>query len=157
MKIAEYLGLGYLEFYKTSKMKSQSKKGLVTTLVVVGLGAAAYFLFFRNKNGKGGGGGGGATAELDAKMLPIANAIFDAMDGYGTGNDTIENQLKKLTTKSEWDALVRAFGTRTISSGTLNVFQDEFTGDLVSCLNDELDSGELERVNQILSKIGVSI
>lgn len=155
MKVADYLVLGYLEFYKTNKMKSQSKKGLVTTLVVVGLGAAAYFLFFRNKNGSGGGGG--SNAELDAKMLPMANAIFDAMNGYGTGNDAIENQLEKLTSKSEWDALVRAFGTRTISSGMWNIFQADFTGDLVSCLNDELDSSELERANQILSKIGVSI
>jgi hypothetical protein len=150
MKVAEYLGLGYLEFYKTNKMKAANKKGLIATLVVVGLGAAAYFLFLRNKDGRGGRGGG-------AKMLPIANAIFDAMNGYGTGNDTIENQLKKLTTKSEWDALVRAFGTRTISSGTWNVFQDDFTGTLSDCLNDELDSSELESVNQILSKIGVSI
>ena len=156
MKVAEYLGLGYLEFYKTNKMKAANKKGLIATLVVVGLGAAAYFLFLRNKDGRGGGGGG-VTDELDAKMLPIANAIFDAMNGYGTGNDTIENQLKKLTTKSEWDALVRAFGTRTISSGTWNVFQDDFTGTLSDCLNDELDSDELDDVNEILNKIGVSI
>ena len=137
-------------------MKAANKKGLIATLVVVGLGAAAYFLFLRNKDGRGGGGGG-ENSELNEQMLPIANAIFDAMNGYGTGNDRIEKELQKLKSKSEWDALVRAFGTRTISSGTWNVFQKDFTGTLSECLNDELDSSELERVNQILSKIGVSI
>lgn len=136
-------------------MKAANKKGLIATLVVVGLGAAAYFLFLRNKDGRGGGGG--ENSEIDEKMLPMANSLFDAMNGYGTGNDRIEKELQKLKSKNEWDALVRAFGTRTISSGTWNVFQSDFTGTLPECLNDELDSSELEKVNQILSKIGVSI
>lgn len=136
-------------------MKAANKKGLIATLVVVGLGAAAYFLFLRNKNGRGGGGG--ENSEIDEKMLPMANSLFDAMNGYGTGEDTIKKELQKLKSKDDWDALVRAFGTRTISSGTWNVFQSDFTGTLPDCLNDELDSSELESVNQILSKIGVSI
>lgn len=136
-------------------MKAANKKGLIATLVVVGLGAAAYFLFLRNKDVRGGGGG--ENSEIDEKMLPMANSLFDAMNGYGTGEDTIEKELKKLKSKADWDALVRAFGTRTISSGTWNVFQSDFTGTLPECLNDELDSSELESVNQILSKIGVSI
>lgn len=137
-------------------MKAANKKGFIATLVVVGLGAAAYFLFLRNKDGRGGRGGGGSEVD-ENKFLPMANTIFDAMNGYGTAETTIENQLKKLKSKEEWNALVSAFGTRTISSGTWNVFQSDFTGDLVSCLNDELDSAEIEKLNQILSKIGVSI
>jgi hypothetical protein len=137
-------------------MKAANKKGLIATLVVVGLGAAAYFLFLRNKDGRGSNGGNGG-GEDDNKFLPMANSLFDAMNGYGTGEDTIEKELKKLKSKNDWDALVRAFGTRTLSSGTWNVFQSDFTGTLPECLNDELDSSELESVNQILSKIGVSI
>jgi hypothetical protein len=87
----------------------------------------------------------------------MANKIFDAMDGYGTGNTTIETELKKLKSKSDWDALVRAYGTRTISSGIGNIFVSDFTGDLPACLNDELDSDELEDANEILNKIGVTI
>lgn len=136
-------------------MKAANKKGLIATLVVVGLGAAAYFLFLRNKDGRGGGGG--ENSEIDEKMLPMANSLFDAMNGYGTGDDTIKKELQKLKSKNDWDALVRAFGTRTISSGTWNVFQKDFTGTLPDCLNDELDSGELADVNTILNKIGVSI
>jgi hypothetical protein len=148
--------LAYLEYYKTKKMKKN--KTLVTTAVVVVLGAAAYYFLLRPSAGKGGKREGGrGEEEIDQKMLPIANNLFDAMDGYGTGNDTIETELKKIKSKQEWDSLVRAFGTRTISSGTWNFFQSDFTGGLVECLQNELDSGETARVNQILSRIGVSI
>lgn len=134
----------------------KKNKTLVTTAVVVALGAAAYYFLLRPGAGKGGNGGGGSD-EIDQKMLPIANNLFDAMNGYGTANDDIETELKKIQSKKEWDALVKAFGTRTISSGNWNVFQSDFTGGLVECLQDELDEAETTRVNQILSKIGVSI
>lgn len=141
----------------------KKNKALVTVLAVVGIGAAAYFLFLKKKGerngggGNGGGGnGGGGGGQVNQDFLPMANAIFDAMDGYGTNEETIETELKKLRSKSDWNALVNAFGTRTISSGKWN-FQDDFTGNLPECLNDELDSSEIQRVNQILNKIGVSI
>ena len=131
-------------------------KGLVTTLVVVGLGAAAYFLFLKgNKGGGGGRSGGGQTSDLD--FLSMANKIFDAMDGYGTNEGTIENELKKLKSKDDWNALVSAYGTRTINCGRYNPFCNDFTGGLVESLNDEMDSSELNRANEILNKIGVSI
>lgn len=133
----------------------KKNKTLVTTAVVVALGAAAYYFLLRPGAGKGGNGGG--SSEIDQKMLPIANNLFDAMNGYGTGNDAIETELKKIQSKNEWDALVKAFGTRTISSGYWNVFQSDFTGGLVECLQDELDEAETNRANQILSRIGVSI
>ena len=128
-------------------------KGLITTLVVVGLGVSAYFLFLRKKDN--GNGGGASTSDLD--FLSMANKIFDAMDGYGTGNTTIETELKKLKSRADWDALVQAYGTRTVSSGTGNIFQSDFTGTLPEALNDELDSSELQRANEILNKIGASI
>lgn len=142
----------------------KKNKALITVLAVVGIGAAAYFLFLKKKGerngggGNGGGGnGGGGGGEVNQDFLPMANAIFDAMDGYGTNEGTIETELKKLRSKSDWNALVNAFGTRTLSSGSWNVFQDDFTGNLPECLNEELDSTEIQRVNQILNKIGVSI
>lgn len=141
----------------------KKNKALVTVLAVVGIGAAAYFLFLKKKGERNGGGGnggggnrGGGGGQVNQDFLPMANAIFDAMDGYGTNEETIETELKKLRSKSDWNALVNAFGTRTISSGKWN-FQDDFTGNLPECLNDELDSSEIQSVNQILNKIGVSI
>ena len=146
-------------------MKKETLNGVIAGGVILGLGMVAYLVF--NKKGKGvpnpippmpdpyNPNGGGGVSNLNFSTM--AKSIFDAMDGYGTGNTTIENELKKLKSKADWDALVSAFGTRTISSGTGNIFQSDFTGNLTECLNDELDSDELEDANEILNKIGVSI
>lgn len=146
-------------------MKKETLNGVIAGALILTLGLVAYLVF--NKKGKGvpypnppmpdpyNPNGGGGVSNLNFSTM--ANSIFNAMDGYGTGNTTIENELKKLKSKADWDALVSAFGTRTISSGTGNIFQSDFTGNLTECLNDELDSDELEDANEILNKIGVSI
>lgn len=147
-------------------MKKETLNGIIAGGVILALAMGAY-LVFKNKGtspipnplppdgGGGNSGGSGSGASLDYNKM--ADTIFDAMDGYGTGNSTIEDELKKLKSRSDWDKLVSAFGTRTISSGWGNIFQSDFTGTLPECLNDELDSSELESVNKILNKIGVSI
>ena len=145
-------------------MKKETLNGIIAGSVILGLGLVAYLVFNKkrsipspapNPNPNPNPFGGGSTSNLDFEKM--ANSIFDAMDGYGTGNTTIEKELKKLKSKADWDALVSAFGTRKISSGTGNIFQSDFTGNLTECLNDELDSDELEDANEILNKIGVSI
>lgn len=146
-------------------MKKETLNGVIAGGVILGLGMVAYLVF--NKKGKGvpnpnppmpdpyNPNGGGGVSNLNFRA--IADSLFDAMDGYGTGEDTIEKELKKLTTKADWNALVEAYGTRTLNCGTGNPFCSDFTGDLSDCLNDELDEDELEDVNEILNKIGVSI
>lgn len=136
----------------------KNKKGLVTIGVLLGLGAIAYLVFKKkkdDKSGNGGSGSGGVTPTIDFNSM--ADKIFDAMDGYGTANTKIENELKRLQNKSDWDMLVSAFGTRTVSSGRGNIFSSDFTGTLPECLKDELDSAELSSANQILSKVGVRL
>jgi hypothetical protein len=86
----------------------------------------------------------------------VANDIFDSMDGYGTDWDTIVSSFNKVKTDADFDALVVAFGTKTVNSGTGNIFVSNFTGDLIACLNDELDSSELEEINTILQKKGIT-
>jgi hypothetical protein len=145
-------------------MKKETLNGVIAGGVILGLGMVAYLVFKKKGNSPSPVplppnpdpyGGGNGVSNLD--FTKMADSIFDAMDGYGTGNNTIENELKKLKSKADWNALVSAFGTRKISSGTGNIFQSDFTGNLTECLNDELDSDELEDANEILNKIGVSI
>ena len=50
--------------------------------------------------GGGNGGGSGSGTSLDYNKM--ADTIFDAMDGYGTGNSTIEDELKKLKSRSDY-------------------------------------------------------
>jgi hypothetical protein len=139
----------------------KKNKTLVTVLVVLGLGAAVYFLTRKKGgSGNGGGGNGGGGTGIEGDYLTIANNLFDIFNGYGTvgtGANAVVAELKKLRSRSDWDKLVAAYGTRTVSSGTWNIFVSDFTGTLPECLRDELDSSELEDVNQELSRIGVSI
>jgi len=86
----------------------------------------------------------------------IANEIFEAMDGYGTDNATIISALNKVKSDADFDALVSAFGIRTVNSGTGNIFVSDFTGDLSSCLRDELNTSELAEINALLQKNGVT-
>ena len=147
-------------------MKKETLNGVIAGALILTLGLVAYLVF--NKKGKGvpnpnpnpnpdpfDPNGGGGVSNLNFRA--IADSLFDAMDGYGTGESTIETELKKLKTKADWNALVEAYGTRTLNCGTGNPFCSDFTGDLADCLNDELDEDELEDVNEILNKIGVSI
>lgn len=86
----------------------------------------------------------------------IANQIFEAMENYGTDWNTIVSSINKVKSDADFDALVSAFGTRTVNCGSFNPFCSDFTGDLADCLKDELDSSELEEVNAILQKNGVT-
>lgn len=147
-------------------MKKETLNGIIAGSIILALGGAFYFAF-KKKGGNGGGGNGGnggggnnggggiPTSNLDFRSM--ANNLFDAMDGYGTGYTDVETELKKLKSKSDWFALVDAYGVRTLNCGSYNPFCDDFTGDLEQCLQDELDSDETEDVNEILNKIGVSI
>lgn len=142
-------------------MKKQ--KGIIVSLVVGGLAVAAYLLL-RGKKSAGDGalplpnnGGGIFPSVGGLDYAGMADRIHQAMDGYGTGETTIENEILKLRNKGDWDALVAAYGIRKISSGFGNIFQPDFVGNLPSGLKSELDDTELADLNANLRKIGVSI
>lgn len=140
------------------------QKKIITAIVLGGLALGA-LLIFRKRSGSGpgngtlpGGGGGGFFPTVGAlDYAGMADTIHQAMDGYGTAETTIENEILKLRNKDDWNALVAAYGTRKISSGFGNFFQPDFVGDLPSGLKSELDDAELADLNANLRKIGVSI
>ena len=66
----------------------------------------------------------------------MANAIFTAMDGYGTDSVVILKQLVQLKNQADWLALSDAFGIREISSGKGNPTPN-FKGTLSGALADE--------------------
>jgi hypothetical protein len=103
------------------------------------------------------GGGGSSTTVVPLDFSKIADSIFIALDGYGTKEEAVYFELAKLRNESEWESLKSAYGVRTLSSGRFNVFNKNFTGTLTASLLEELNENEINRVNSILSKIGVSI
>jgi len=149
-------------------MKKETLNGVIAGGLILALGMVAYLVF--NKKGgspyppmpypnpndpNSGGGGGGGVSNLDFRAM--ADSLFNSMNNYGTYEDDIIDELKKLKSKADWNALVQAYGTRTLNCGTWNPFCDDFTGDLAACLNDELSEGWMKDVNEVLGKFGVTI
>jgi hypothetical protein len=86
----------------------------------------------------------------------IANNLFNAMNGYGSYEQTIYSNLRLLRNRTDWSSVFAAYGTRTLSSGALNPFSN-FRGNLTASLYDELSTSEMATVKNILSRIGVTI
>lgn len=143
------------------------KKTLLIAVGIGGLALAAYFILKGRKGGPGdgtipgggdSGGGGGIYPTIGGlDYSKMADNIFNAMDGYQTNEQSIENEILKLRNKADWDALVAAYGVRTIDSGWGNIFQDDFTGTLPQALKDELDEDEMADLKANLRKIGVTV
>lgn len=82
----------------------------------------------------------------------MANQLFNAMDGAGTNEDIIFSVFNKIQTKDDYNQLIKSFGVRSSTSWT-----SSFSGDLLAWLSDELSSSDVKKLNNILSKIGVSL
>ena len=82
----------------------------------------------------------------------MANQLFNAMDGAGTNEDIIFSIFNKIETKDDYNQLIKSFGVRSSTS-----FMSSFSGDLLTWLSDELSSSDVKKLNNILSKIGVSL
>ena len=81
-----------------------------------------------------------AAGEPEAEELPktdeVAELIFTACKGAGTDEEGIRNALFQLSNRKEWDAVVAAFAER---------HADFYEGDLMKCLNEELNGKEMSR------------
>lgn len=152
-------------------MDKKLQRVIITASVVVVAALAAFKILKTkspnqggdggNQGGEGGGNQGGGTggngsgvSGLDYRAL--AKKIFDACDGYGTSEDTIVDVFKELRNNADFDALSNAYGVREVSSGTWNVFQSNFQGNLSSTLRNELSSSWINDLNEILSSKGIT-
>ena len=87
-----------------------------------------------------------------SEFTSMANQLFNAMDGAGTNEDIIFSVFNKIQTKDDYNQLIKSFGVRSSTSWT-----SSFSGDLLAWLSDELSSSDVKKLNNILSKIGVSL
>jgi ABC-type glycerol-3-phosphate transport system substrate-binding protein len=147
-------------------MEKKTQRGIITAAVVlVAVAVAMKFILPKKSNGgnisggdnAGGGNTGGfspVNTNLDYRSL--ANQLFDAFDGYGTAENKVKEIFKLLKSNADYDSLKAAYGVREVSSGTWNIFQSNFEGDMPATVKHELDDNELAEVNQILASNGVT-
>lgn len=84
----------------------------------------------------------------------MANVIFNAMDGYGTDEDAIVRQVKKLKNDADFLALTTAYGIREVSSGKWNP-EPNYKGTLAGALQNDLSDYWISLLNKHLRSKGV--
>jgi len=89
-----------------------------------------------------------------AQMAIYANALFEAMNGYASDEQSIYRVFTNVNNSADLLGVVAAFGIRNISSGSLSLAPD-YKGALGGALNTELSPHELTVLNTILSKKGI--
>jgi hypothetical protein len=77
------------------------------------------------------------------------------MDGYGTDENQIVTTWGFLKNNADYLAVVKAFGTREISSGSWNP-EANFIGTLPSALANELDYSYLALLNKMMQNRGIT-
>lgn len=147
-------------------MEKKTQRAIITsTIVLLAVAVGVKFLLPKkpseasnggSDNSGGGTGGTGGTVASGLDYRSLAKKIFDACDGYGTNEDRIVDVFKQLRNNADFDALTDAYGVREVSSGTGNIFQSNFKGDLSSTLRNELSSSWIDDINDELSSKGIS-
>ncbi len=89
-----------------------------------------------------------------AQISGIANALFGAMDGYGTDYNSIAHEFAKINNDADMLSVAQAYGVREVSSGNLNP-EPNFTGTLQAALKSELSSSQVSAINGVLSRKGI--
>lgn len=98
----------------------------------------------------------GKTATLSASQAgSIANAIFAAMDGYGTDEDAIVYQMGKIKNNADFLLVQTKYGIRTVSSGRFNP-EPNYKGNLAGSIGSECSTYWTKKINSALAKKGVT-
>ena len=95
---------------------------------------------------------GQVASYMDAQYIGFADAIYSARAGnniFGTDEDSIYNVFMKMKNNLDVAKLITAFGVRRLSYS----FSEASLGGF---LQDDLDSEEIDTINTILSKKGIT-
>jgi hypothetical protein len=87
----------------------------------------------------------------DESLRAIAKNLFSAMDGYGTYEDVIYSNFRKLNNEADYQALLKIFGRKKLCYGIALCTE----GNLPYLLRSELSVDEVGYVNGILSNKGI--
>ena len=85
----------------------------------------------------------------------VANAIFAAMDGYGTDEQGIVNQMKKVKNNADFLKVQSKYGTREVSSGRFNP-EPNYKGNLTGAMGSECSTYWTNLINKNLKSNGVT-
>jgi len=97
----------------------------------------------------------GAPSMSNSQISQLANALFVAMDGYGTDVPAIYREIAKLKNNADVLAVKKVYGIRELSSGAGNPAPN-FKGTLSQAFIDELETTQVNAINGVLAKKGIT-
>lgn len=152
---------------------AKNPRQTITLLVLAGIGIGGYKLyqnlFGKDKQDKARDAFDESVSKLpykpsrfshsEADLKLVTNNVFQAMNQYGTDEDTIIDNLEKLN-KDEMYYVMAAFGMRLYSDGveasnwiTKNLASSKLN--LIGWLKKELGGDDLEKVQAIFNKLNI--
>ncbi len=87
------------------------------------------------------------------EYFSMCTTLESSMNGTGTQDGSVMAVFRRLRTQDDWNFLQKCFGTRKKDGGT---FFADITGDLKCWLADDMDSGEMDDIMEILSLNGIT-
>lgn len=147
-------------------------KGVIGVAIIGGAALGAYMIYKKVKNMKAERDSKKEVGDIDedlnklkkagkkltltaSEISSIANNLFTAMDGYGTNYDMILKNLVRVNNQLDLLAVIKSYGVREISSGKLNP-EPNFKGTLGQSFAEELSSTQLNGLNMMLAKKGIT-
>ncbi len=97
---------------------------------------------------------GQKTTMNAAQISACANALFSAMDGYGSDWDILFKEFAKIKNDADMLSVIKSYGVRTVSSGNLNP-EPNFTGTLQAAIKDEFRQEDITALNNMLARKGI--
>lgn len=152
------IGVGTLAsgFYAFKK-----QKGLVSILIfalagglVGGVVNSVYQNLKPSDDVNNGNGNSSGQLPLDTPLdyTGLADSLYEAFNGCTTTNNVWRLVLPQLRNQADFDALVKAYGTRKLTCLGFKTYE----GDLIGAFKSELNSTEVEQVNSILKSKNIS-
>jgi hypothetical protein len=90
----------------------------------------------------------------DSQAVGFANRIFVAMDGNGTDENAILDVFTNVKNDADVLAIIKAFGTKKLTNSLL-WSEVVYQGGLAGAIQDELDAGDINKLNMSLEKKGI--
>lgn len=101
-----------------------------------------------------GGATNVGTTTAGINFVDLAGKLFTAFNGCGTDNAAWRDVLSKLNNQADWNALNKAYGTRTLTCWSS--FWNNYTGGLQGAFRSELSDSELGEANATLAGKNIS-
>ena len=97
-----------------------------------------------------------AGCDWQNNVFDMSDPVFGWAGTYSGSGKKLVQIIKELKNNSDFASLVDAYGIRKYDQCGFWPFATDFTGNLHKAVQDELDTGEINGINKLLAKKGIT-